>query len=221
MSKPTEAEHVAQLLSHFDGRLTELVSLMRGTVANQTLFSGTVKLDAAGVWTASWEVPYAAVMVGSSCAVTIDSSGTKDPAPLEGIGVHKTSAGCPGHWRVTGRELTLYGTPGARVSVIVTTDAPDHLIGAPAGTTTVPIGAGTTVLSATPGSITGFAFRETAGAVARVTLFDGADNAGALMIPISLVANESTRAFPGRALSFSKLAAVVISGAVEGAVFLS
>lgn len=77
-------------------------------------------------------------------------------------------------------------------------------------------------LSNSPGRLAGYALRETAGAAAVVRLLDGPDANGDMLLSLSLAANESTRDWylPG-GISFTQgLFVVVVSGAIEGNVYL-
>lgn len=76
-------------------------------------------------------------------------------------------------------------------------------------------------LSTSAGKLGGWAFHETAGAAARLNIRDGSDTNGGLLVPISLSANESTRDFPTKGISFGAgIYVEIVSGAVEGTVYL-
>lgn len=86
----------------------------------------------------------------------------------------------------------------------------------------VQTGAKDSIVSTSGGRLVGWALRETAGATALAYLRDGVDPDGAIIVPISLSAGESTRDvyIPG-GLSFGRgLFLDVVSGAIEGSVWL-
>lgn len=91
------------------------------------------------------------------------------------------------------------------------------------GARPVPVEAGKRVRLATGGgTLSGFALRETGGAAALVNLRDGADASADVVMPISFAAGESVRDWfgPNGISLYYGLFMEVVSGAVEGSVFL-
>ena|SRR6185437_3108395 len=77
-------------------------------------------------------------------------------------------------------------------------------------------------LSTSAGRIAGYSLHETSGATALVKLHDGNDAAADLVAVISLVANESPRAWmlPGGIAFSNGLFVNVVSGSIEGVIYL-
>lgn len=71
------------------------------------------------------------------------------------------------------------------------------------------------------GTYYGFTIRETAGAVAKVQVFDGTSATGTLLETISLVANGSDKAFyPGGMWAANGIFVKILAGTVEGSLRL-
>jgi hypothetical protein len=97
----------------------ELASL----VTNDVLFSGTIRLSAAGYATRAFHVPYGAVAVDarlSGSAVTISGSPSEE-APTEGVGVHIIGAGQARAVNLSSVQLHIWGAPSIALSVEVLT----------------------------------------------------------------------------------------------------
>jgi hypothetical protein len=92
------------------------------------------------------------------------------------------------------------------------------------GAQPVPIGVsagGTTRPSLADGSLMGFAVRETTGVTPATVELRAHDAAGDLIVPINLAAGASTRDwFAGGGINFADGLFVVVTGSVDGAVFL-
>lgn len=93
------------------------------------------------------------------------------------------------------------------------------------GARPVPVGlsaGGTTRPATSDGSLVGFALRETTGAAAAVVELRESDAAGPLLVPITLTAGASVREWfaPGGVNFSNGLFVVVVSGSVDGSVFL-
>lgn len=120
----TEKNHVAEAiaqLSRFDGRLTELVELLRGTVVNGCLVSETITFDANGLFTIDFVVPFGAVSVGNlgTASVTVTSGPPAASAPTSGPGIKKVGVGSGKVFALTGHTLTIYGLAGEQVDLEV------------------------------------------------------------------------------------------------------
>jgi hypothetical protein len=105
----------ADRFAAIEGRLSELVAALHGTVVNHVLDAETVKLDATGVLEKSWTVPFGSVAVNNSTAHTITivaSTRSTDAAPAVGKGVIAVPAGKSVVVPLTGRAVTFYGTAG-------------------------------------------------------------------------------------------------------------
>lgn len=93
------------------------------------------------------------------------------------------------------------------------------------GARPVPVGlsaGGTTRPATSDGSLVGFALRETTGAASATVELREQDPAGALLVPITLTAGSSVREWfaPGGVNFSNGLYVVVVSGSVDGSVFL-
>jgi len=90
------------------------------------------------------------------------------------------------------------------------------------GARAVPVGInGTTRPSLADGALMGFALRETSGAAPATIELRAHDASGDLIAPITLAAGASTHDwFAGGGISFADGLFVVVTGAVDGAVFL-
>lgn len=105
----------ADRLAAVEGRLTELVAALHGTVINHVLDAETVKLDATGILEKSWTVPFGSICVNNSSghAITVvANTRSTDAAPAVGKGVITVPAGKSAVIPLTGRAVTFYGTAG-------------------------------------------------------------------------------------------------------------
>lgn len=116
---------LAQEVRQLGGRLTEAVAELHGLVINDCLATETLIFPATGVIARDWTVPYGSVAVhngsGTSQKVTVTNQGHGDRAPVSGLGVVPVPAGAAVTANLSGRTLTLYGTPGERVVLSVFT----------------------------------------------------------------------------------------------------
>jgi hypothetical protein len=110
-------------IASLEGRFTQLVSTLRGAVVNDVLYSGQVVLDANGVATIDFETPCGSISVGnhSNAVIVVADGGTQANAPSNGPGVFTVGASAGETINHATREFTIYGTPGAVVTVQVFT----------------------------------------------------------------------------------------------------
>lgn len=113
---------IAETIQAVGGYTSELASLIRGQQANSVLWSGTVRLDAAGAFTIDFSVPYASVAIwpastGGALTILVDAP-MASPPPTDGPGVFVIPLVAATEVRgrcfpALGRSLTIVGTPGA------------------------------------------------------------------------------------------------------------
>jgi hypothetical protein len=121
----TDLANIAAMITAVNGYSSEVVSLIRGQQANHVLWSGTVGLDANGLFSMDWQVPMAAVAWWPAVAAGVTTI-TGDPpagaAPTNGPGVWvfpAAVAGAPMPGRIfpaLGGRLTIYGTASVTVA---------------------------------------------------------------------------------------------------------
>jgi hypothetical protein len=102
---------------------TEMVSHLRGLAVNAVLAIEIAEFDAAGIITRSWNVPFGCVAVANhgTGEVTVASGGPQDTPPTQGTGLALVPKDISRVINLAGMTLTLYGTPGERVSLQVFT----------------------------------------------------------------------------------------------------
>lgn len=105
------------------GRLTTVVSDLHGLVINECLTTETLILDASGIASRDWSVPYGSVAVHNAGVdpLTIVNGPPAGAAPVAGVGVVVVPSGAGVTANMSGRMLTLYGTAGAGVILSVFT----------------------------------------------------------------------------------------------------
>lgn len=104
------------------GLLDDLREALGQTLGCHTLACETLQIGAAGCTGRQFHRPYAAVAVNSQSAqpVTITSStNATGSAPTAGPGVAILKAGGSGVFNLSGRVVTVFGTPGDYVTVQV------------------------------------------------------------------------------------------------------
>jgi hypothetical protein len=102
---------------------TEEIGKLRSQLVNDVLTSGLSILDSNGLVTFEFRVPMGSVAIAnhSSWDLVIHAGGAGASAPGAGRGVHKVPAGIQRTINLTGHVLTIYGQPGATVSVEIFT----------------------------------------------------------------------------------------------------
>ena len=225
MTTTPTRDQLASEVHRLGGRMTEAVSQLHGLVVNNCLATETIVIPAAGVVSRQWRVPFGSVAVANHGAgtLTMNPGPAQGQAPTSGPGVVKVAGYTGVTVNVAGRDLTIYGTPGALVvlSVFANPQPPAFGIITPA-TTAVAVAAGQLVTG--PGRIAGLALSETTGtAGARINVHDGTSAAGMILAPITLAANESIRdTFSDQGFTFTTgLFVEVVTGSVNGALFVS
>lgn len=129
MSARTELERraneatvdLAVFLAHFERSLSSIVSELRGMTVNDVLDAELVVLDASGIWSRDWSVPFAAVAVANGGPALVLASDPPQQSAPTGPGSHPVGAGAAVVVNITGRTLTLYGTAGTIVGLQVFT----------------------------------------------------------------------------------------------------
>lgn len=118
-----DREQLAREVRALGGRLTSVVSDLHGLVINECLLTETLILDASGVASRDWSVPYGSVAVHNAGAdpLTLVNGPAAGAAPVAGVGVVVVPSGAGVTANMTGRMLTLYGTAGAGVILSVFT----------------------------------------------------------------------------------------------------
>jgi hypothetical protein len=121
---PDERQDLVDTARALIAGLTEVASLGRGLQLNHVLFSGSVILQGTGVGVSQqdWSVPFAMVAVqcaSTSGGVTVAADTQANQAPTDGVGVFHVGPDAMMCWPITGRVLTIYGTPGDIVDVAV------------------------------------------------------------------------------------------------------
>lgn len=124
MTAPDRAELAAEVRA-LGGRLTSAIADLHGLVVNDCLGTETTALNAAGVASRDWVVPFGSIAVhnGGAGPLTISTAPLAETAPLTGTGVVVIPSGAAAVVNLAGRTLTLYGTAGARVVLSVFTKA--------------------------------------------------------------------------------------------------
>lgn len=111
--------HIERMTMHM-ANLERLVAAQ--LAANRVLFSGTRTVDAGGHASLSFPVTYASVFVDNSdgpADVVVASSPPQGAAPGTGPGVWIIPAGATRTVPLAGRVLTVYGTSGQTVGLVV------------------------------------------------------------------------------------------------------
>lgn len=120
----TDVDTLNDMLSRLvqlEERTTALAADLLGGAINELLFSGTVILDAAGLWVGDWRAPYGGVAVRnhSAALVTVANDATSSTPPTSGPGVALVGPAASACHALTGRQLALYGTARAAVGLEV------------------------------------------------------------------------------------------------------
>jgi hypothetical protein len=123
--RPKDAErvlagHLLQELRHQTQTSTERNARLASQVVNGVLEAGTFVLDAAGRLDRSYHVAIGSVVVVNTTGaiVTVSAGGsTGGAAPTSGDGVHLVPIGQTLTVPLAARQFTLYGTPGASVTL--------------------------------------------------------------------------------------------------------
>jgi hypothetical protein len=116
----TDASHDLALgLQALEGRVTELVSVVRGMAVNGVLRVELIKIPDTGRATIDTAVPFAAVAVDNHTAATLIVAAAPEErdAPAAGVGVIQVGAQRGKVSALTGNILTIYGTAGGTVDV--------------------------------------------------------------------------------------------------------
>lgn len=116
----------AEVLLRLEGRVSDLAEQLNGMSVNKVLWAGTALLDATGVFSQSFRVPFGAVSVANLAGgqLTIVNAPPQDPAhpPTSGRGVFLCATGGDGTFTLSGTVLTIYGPANGAVCLEVTAD---------------------------------------------------------------------------------------------------
>lgn len=114
-----EAERLATAMLQLEGRMTELVSVVRGMQLNGVLNVQLITLPTSGRYTLNTAVPVASIAVAnhSASALVIATGPERNDAPVDGIGVQLVGAGRAAVLPLAGAVFTLYGAAGGQVSI--------------------------------------------------------------------------------------------------------
>ncbi|HEX3947608.1 MAG TPA: hypothetical protein VHW47_07870, partial [Acidimicrobiales bacterium] len=88
-AREASAANAAALLAQMTTHLGGILTAVKAPPTNDVLVAGTVKLNAAGIWTHNWPSAFAAVTLAntSGSTVTAHSSPPTNQAPTLGTGV--------------------------------------------------------------------------------------------------------------------------------------
>jgi hypothetical protein len=102
-------------------RISALASVLKELVVAECLQTTTLALSADGIATFDWSGGFASVAVTntSAAAVTVTTDTPAAAAPTTGTGVGLCPPGKGTVYNMTGHTVTLYGTPGDRVTLSV------------------------------------------------------------------------------------------------------
>jgi hypothetical protein len=110
------------LLAGIHAAIRDLHALCRSVLASRAVLScETLPIDANGLLTRDWSIPFKAVAVtnhGATDPMTVTSMSPGVAAPT-GVGVARVDAGKSAVCNVAGNALTIYGTPGDIVTLQV------------------------------------------------------------------------------------------------------
>jgi hypothetical protein len=110
-----------QTLLSLGNEVGSMAQFFKGAVPSAVLFSGTVLLNDEGQWSQTYPVPFAAVAVvnwGAS-TLTVAGDGLQAIAPTSGPGVFQVAPFASGTQPVLSSTLSIYGSAGAQVNVVV------------------------------------------------------------------------------------------------------
>lgn len=130
--------------------MTEEIGKLRSQVVNDVLTSELLTLDATGQASREFRVPFGSVTVANpnGSEVILQGGGAQGSPPGGGNGVHAIPSGTQRTINLSHHVLTLYGTPGARISLEAFTKAQPPT----AGPVLSDIAADTAVLSSVAGN---------------------------------------------------------------------
>lgn len=159
-------------LNRSSGRMTELVSVLRGLALNDVILTADVVLDSQGTYVFSAEVPFAGLTVSNRgprpVIVASGTAGIGPPGPSPARFTVGPGRACTRP--LTGTAFTVYGRPGADVGVSVWShlQAPHEGWIAARPVTSFPLPGVSGLLGVQAGPLTGvgyhgFSVRETAG----------------------------------------------------------
>lgn len=106
-----------------NARMSEFVALTRGLALNALLFSATVQLDSNGIWSETFQVPFAAVAItdyGASLAVVKAAPPDGESALSPGVGQFALEAGFAAQVvNIAGNVLSLQAAPAKAGSLLL------------------------------------------------------------------------------------------------------
>lgn len=114
---------LAVLVARLEAGMSSWTAQLRGMTVNDVLDCEMVTLDATGIFSRDWTVPFAAVAVANTSGnlLTVTSDPPQAAPPSGGAGSHPVGPGAGAVINLTGRALTIYGAAGNVVGLQVFT----------------------------------------------------------------------------------------------------
>ena len=114
-------ERLTERLEHLHARETETAALLRGLSLNNVLFSGSITIPSSGVWSKDFSVPFAAVGLYATAALTVTNDAGADSAGpgAAGPGICHVPASSFVQRNIAGRTVSIYGAAGTVVDLEV------------------------------------------------------------------------------------------------------
>jgi hypothetical protein len=130
--------------------MTEEIGKLRSQIVNDVLTSELLTLDSSGLAVREFRVPFGSVAIANHSAadVVVHAGGSMGATPGTGRGIHRVPAGTERTINLAHHMLTLFGAPGASISLEVFTKAQPPTSGA----VMTDIQAGSSTLSSVAGS---------------------------------------------------------------------
>lgn len=102
-------DSIAEVLTLETNRQSELITLMRGPLANNVIWDGTIQLDAGGRATKSFGVPFASMLVADANGVGPLIVSTEPNDGVVGVGTAPVPFGAAATVPFTGRQFYISG----------------------------------------------------------------------------------------------------------------
>ena len=121
MSQQQRHDVILTALGGVSERVTALAAAIKDLVIAECLTTVTLAIGPGGFAEFDYSVPFASVALTNTSAapVTLTTATPADAAPVTGTGVMLVPAGKGATYNVHSHSLTLYGTPGDRVTLSV------------------------------------------------------------------------------------------------------
>ncbi|MFE7413132.1 hypothetical protein [Streptomyces laurentii] len=117
----TRPDPVLTAVGAVSDRVSALAAALKEMVIAECLTTTTLQLNSQGYADFGWPVTFASVAVTNLSAqpVTLTTATPAEAAPVTGTGVAVVPAGSGATYNLAGHSLTVYGTPGDRVTLSV------------------------------------------------------------------------------------------------------